>query len=307
MTEPPVTVTVGGREISLSNLNKVLWPATGFTKGQLIDYYSRVAPVMVPHLSGRALTLKRYPNGVAAASFFEKNCPKHRPPWVPTAEMGEVGYCLAEEAATLVWMANLAAIELHPTLGRVPALDQPTCVVFDLDPGPPADVLTCARVGLILHDLFDQMGLQAYVKTSGSKGLQLYLPIAGGSDFERTKSWCQALAKLLERTHPDLVVSVQDKSKRPGKVLLDWGQNAPSKTTVSVYSVRARDEPTVSTPVTWEEVESALNSGDAGELRFLPDEVLDRIATRGDLMAPVLEGGQELPDLQGPAAPRLDA
>jgi bifunctional non-homologous end joining protein LigD len=289
-------VTVGGRTLSVSNLDKVLWPATGFTKGQMIDY-ARIAPVLVPHLTGRAITLRRWPNGVAAASFFEKNCPRHRPDWLATVTMGDIAYCDLAEPAALVWTANLAAVELHPTLGAAPDLDRPSFVVFDLDPGPPADILTCARLALLLREALTHLGLDVWAKTSGSKGLQLYVPVAGGADYDRTRRFARGLTHLLERSRPELVVSTQDRSARPGKVLIDWSQNHPSKTTAAVYSLRAWETPSVSTPVRFEEIDAALVAGDATRLRFSPDQVLDRVATDGDLMAPVLAGGQELPDL----------
>lgn len=293
----PTTVKVGERDLSVSNLDKVLWPATGFTKGQMIDYYARVAPVMVSHLAGRAITLRRWPNGVGAGSFFEKNCPSHRPPWLPTVELGAIRYCRLDEPAALVWTANLAAIELHPTLAREPDLERPTFVVFDLDPGAPADVITCARLALIIRDALDRMGLSVWAKTSGSKGLQLYVPVGGTADYARTRQFSLALAALLERVHPDLVVTSQERAIRGGKVLIDWSQNAASKTTVAAYSLRALDPPGVSTPLRWEEVASAADSGDAEELRFSPDQVLQRVDGHGDLMAPVLDVTQELPVL----------
>ena len=242
------TVEVGGRQVGLSNLDKVLWPVTGTTKGDMVGYYARIAPVIVPHLAGRAVTLKRYPDGVEKGSFFEKNCPSHKPPWVDTVRMGEVGYCLVEEPATVVWMANLAAIELHPTLGAKPDLGSPTSVVFDLDPGAPADVLSCARVAVLVRELLEPLGLECWVKTSGSKGLQLYAPLNAAASYDATAPFAKAVAQLLERRHPDLILSYQLRTARAGKVLIDWAQNAASKTTVSVYSLRARPEPTVSTP-----------------------------------------------------------
>ncbi len=277
----------------------MLWPETGFTKGQLIDYYARIAPVMVPHLQGRPITLRRWPNGVEAASFFEKNCPSHRPPWVDAVRMGEVNYCLLNESATLVWVANLAAIELHPSLATAADLESPTTVVFDLDPGPPADILTCARVALLVRQVLDRLGLRMWPKTSGSKGLQLYLPLNSGATYAQTKPFAHALARLLEREHPELVVSVMERSKRPEKVLIDWSQNTASKTTVAVYSVRALPQPSVSTPVTWDELDDALAADDASALRFDPDQVLERIERVGDLHRPVIEVAQELPRLDG--------
>jgi bifunctional non-homologous end joining protein LigD len=290
-------VTVGGRTLKLSNLDKVLWPETGFTKGQLIDYYARVADVMVPHVRSRPITLRRWPNGVAAASFYEKNCPSHRPPWVDAVPMGDVNYCLLDEPATLVWTANLAAIELHPSLATAADLESPTSVVFDLDPGPPADILTCARVGLLVRETLGRLGLQLWPKTSGSKGLQLYLPLNSGATYAQTKPFAHAVARLLEREHPEQVVSVMERSRRKEKVFIDWSQNTASKTTVAVYSVRALPQPSVSTPVTWDELDDALAAGDAGALRFAPDQVLDRVRRLGDLHASVLELEQELPRL----------
>ncbi|MGH9077609.1 MAG: non-homologous end-joining DNA ligase [Acidimicrobiales bacterium] len=298
MAAAGVAVEVGGRQLSLSNLDKVLWPGEpGFTKGQMIDYYAQVAPVLLPHFAGRPVTLRRFPNGVTAPSFFEKNCPGHKPDWVATVSMGDVDYCGLDGTATLVWMANLAAIELHPTLAREPDLDRPTAMVFDLDPGPPADVLTCARVALILHQSLDRLGLRAWVKTSGSKGLQVYLPLNTDVTYAESKPWSQAMAQVLERAHGDLVVSTQDKAARRARVLIDWSQNTASKTTVGAYSLRARERPTVSTPVTWDEVDDALGHGQAGRLVFEAPDVLARVARHGDLMAPVLDVRQQLPDL----------
>jgi bifunctional non-homologous end joining protein LigD len=290
-------VDVDGRSLSLSNLDKVLWPATGFTKGQMIDYYARVAPVLVPHLAGRPLTVRRFPDGVEATSFFEKNCPRYRPEWMSTIEMGDVRYCEVDQPAALIWLANLAAIELHPTLACAPHLDQPTSVVFDLDPGAPADVLTCGRVALMIRELLDQLSLRCWVKTSGSKGLQLYVPLNSGVTYERARPFSQAVARVLERREPSLVVTTQDRKARHGKVLIDWSQNTASKTTVGVYSLRARDTPSVSTPVTWDELERALADGDPGRLRFEAPQALERLARDGDLLAPLLSLRQEIPRL----------
>ncbi len=293
----PVEVEIDGRPLRLTNLDKVLWPATGFTKGQMIDYYARIAPVMVPHLTGRAITLRRYPSGVDAASFFEKNCPSHRPDWLATASMGGVGYCRLDEPAALVWTANLAAIELHPTLAAAPDLERPTAVVFDLDPGAPADVVTCGRVAMLIREVLDRLDLQSWVKTSGSKGLQLYVPLNGDAGYDRTRDFSLALARIMEKGHPDLVVTTQEKAVRSGKVLIDWSQNVQSKTTVAVYSLRARDTPSASTPVTWDEVAEASEAGNAERLSFDAAAVLDRVDQHGDLMAPVLSLHQDLPDL----------
>jgi bifunctional non-homologous end joining protein LigD len=288
-------VQVGDRTLSLSNADKVLFPETGFTKGQLVDYYTRAADVMVPHLRARPITLRRWPDGVEGESFFQKHCPRHRPDWMGSVEMGGVNYCLVEEPAALVWAANLASIEIHPGLATAPALDVPTAVVFDLDPGPPADVLTCARVAFLLRERFDRLGLQVWPKTSGSKGLQLYVPLNSQATYDQTKDFALALAQLLENEHPDLVVSAMDPAKRGGKVMIDWSQNAPSKTTVSVYSVRARPQPSVSTPVTWAELEAAEKADDAASLHFSPEQVLKRLGEMGDLHQPVLDTKQQLP------------
>jgi bifunctional non-homologous end joining protein LigD len=261
----------------------------------MLNYYGRIAPVLVPHLAGRAVTLKRYPDGVEKGSFFEKNCPSYKPPWMETVKMGDVNYCLVEEPAAVVWLANLAAIELHPTLAAKPDLGQPTAVVFDLDPGPPADVLTCARVAFLVRDVLAPLGLECWAKTSGSKGLQLYAPLNSGATYEKTAPFAKVVAQLLERRHPDLVLSYQLRTARANKVLIDWSQNAASKTTVSVYSLRARPQPTVSTPVSWDELDDALSAGEPGRLSFEWPEVLERVERHGDLMAALLDRQQELP------------
>jgi len=296
-------VEVGGRRLRLSNLDKPLYP-DGFTKAQVIDYYARVAPVILRHLSGRPLTLKRYPNGTTAGHFYEKNCPRHRPEFVRTTlvprrrgSSESIEYCLAEEVATLVWLANLAAIELHPLLARVPELEAPTVMVFDLDPGPPAAMAECAEVAALVRAILDEHGLQAFAKTSGSKGLQLYVPLNGGADYGRTRAFANRAAVGLAASHPTLVVEKMDKSIRPGRVLIDWSQNHPTKTTVGVYSLRAMESPRVSTPVTWQEVESVVGTGPAAAttLSFGPGDVLRRLDESGDLFEPVAELHQELP------------
>jgi bifunctional non-homologous end joining protein LigD len=280
----------------------VLWPESGFTKGQVIDYYARVADALLPHLRRRPLTLKRYPNGTEGGFFYEKRCPGHRPDWVATAPIwsgrneGEIDYCLCNDRATLIWLAQLAALELHPSLSLAVEIEQPTVLAFDLDPGAPADILDCCRVGLRLRDLFDGIGLESFPKTSGSKGLQVYVPLNGDATYERTKPFAHAVAQALERNDPGLVVSRMAKNLRKGKVLVDWSQNDEHKTTVSVYSLRARERPTVSTPVSWEEVERALEQEDRDSLSFEASEVIERVNDRGDLFAPVLELTQELPE-----------
>ena len=301
-----VAVEVGGRQLTLSNLEKVLYPEAGFTKGQVIDYYTRIAPVLVPHLAGRPLTLKRYPNGVAGPFFYEKNCPKHRPPWVATTPVfggrkGEtMDYCVADDLPTLVWMANLAALELHPSLSRGSEIGRPTMLVFDLDPGPPAALLECTRVALLLKEVLDGMGLESFVKTSGSKGLQLYAPLNTAVTYDETKAFAHALAKVLEARHPQQVLSLMKKELRTGKVFIDWSQNDEHKTTVSIYSLRARPRPTVSTPVTWDEIAEAGDSGDADHLVFEAPDVLARVEEHGDLFAPVLGLEQRLPEPPSP-------
>jgi bifunctional non-homologous end joining protein LigD len=296
---------VGERELAVSNLDKVLYPATGFTKGDLIDAYADLAEVLLPHLRGRPVTLKRYPDGVEGKFFYEKRSPKHRPDWVATARLpsdsakGEIDYTLIEDLPTLVWAANLADIELHVALARADDQDHPESLVFDLDPGAPADVLTCADVALRIRALFTQLGLDCYPKTSGSKGIHLHVPLNGTATFAESRPFAKALAETFEARFPDEVISRQTRSKREGKVLIDWSQNVPSKTTASVYSVRARERPTASTPVEWEELEAAVEAKDAGALDFTVDELRARVAAKGDLYAPLLTQRQELPDLSG--------
>jgi bifunctional non-homologous end joining protein LigD len=299
----PSVVEIDGKHLSLTNLDKVLYPAAGFTKGQVIDYYARVAPVLVPHLAGRPLTLKRYPEGVDKEYFFEKNATKHRPDWVKTAPVWsegnqrDVNYILANDLATLVWIANLAGIELHPSLSLAKDIASPRSMVFDLDPGPPANIVQCCQVGVWLREIFDHFGLQSFPKTSGSKGLQIYVPLNTPTDYDSTKSFALALARLLENEHRELVVSDMKKQLRVGKVFVDWSQNDEHKTTVSVYSLRAREHPTVSTPVKWEEVQQALKKKEAALLVFEAHQVLERVQKMGDLFEPVLALKQKLPKL----------
>src|ERR1700737_549817 len=296
---------IEGRQLKLSNLDKVLYPATGFTKGQVIDYYARIAPVLVPHLAGRPLTLKRYPNGVDSEYFFEKNATAHRPDWIKTAPIWSehnrraIHYILADDLPTVVWMAHLAAIELHPSLSLAKAIDCPTMLVFDLDPGPPANIVQCAQVGMWLREIFEHFRLQSFPKTSGSKGLQVYVPLNIPSSYEATKPFAHALARLLEDQHRELVVSDMKKELRKGKVLVDWSQNDEHKTTIAVYSLRGREHPTVSTPVKWDEVEQLLRKKDPGLLVFEAGQVLKRMEKSGDLFEPVLKLKQKLPTLAG--------
>jgi bifunctional non-homologous end joining protein LigD len=299
-------VEVDGKELKLTNLDKVLYPEVGFTKGEMVDYYARVAEVMVPHLKGRAVTLRRFPEGVddLDSAFFEKRCPKHRPKWVKTARMqagpnaGYIDFCVCDGRPTLIWMAQLAAIELHPSLSLGKKHEQPTVLAFDLDPGPPADVVDCCRVALQLRGLLDHLELESFVKTSGSKGMQLYVPLNTKVTYEETRPFAQALAKVVAKQNPDEVLAkMGKKTDRSGKVLIDWYQNNERKTTIAVYSLRAREHPTVSTPITWEEVEATAKSGAGSKLVFEADDVLKRIEKHGDLFAPVLELKQKLPEL----------
>jgi bifunctional non-homologous end joining protein LigD len=288
---------VGDVTVSLSNLGKLMYPQAGFTKGHVIDYYTRIAPVLLAHLRSRPLTLKRYPNGVEGTFFYEKRCPAHRPEWVRTAPVwsgvneGDIDFCLCEDLPTVVWLANLADLELHTPMARVPDMDNPTIVAFDLDPGPPATIVECARVAMELKRSFDYFGLAAFPKTSGSKGMQVYVPLnVPGVDYEATRAFSRGLAAVLARRMPDLVVADMAKARRVGKVYVDWSQNDRHKTTVNVYSLRAMGQPTVSTPLTWDEV------ADMSEpLAFTAPEVLERVERLGDLFAPVQTLEQEIP------------
>ena len=299
------SVEIDGKHLKLTNLEKVLYPATGFTKGQVIDYYARIAPVLIPQLAGRPVTLKRYPEGVNKEFFFEKNTTKYRPDWVKTAPVWSesnrrsVNYVLVTDLPTLIWVANLAAIELHPSLSLATNIESPTVIAFDLDPGPPANIVQCCQVGLWLREIFEHFELQSFPKTSGSKGLQVYVPLNTPTSYGVTKPFAHALARLLENEHKDLVVSDMKKHLRVGKVLVDWSQNDEHKTTIAVYSLRAREHPTVSTPVTWEEVERTLKKKDASLLVFEAPQVLQRVEKMGDLFEPVLTLQQKLPKLPG--------
>jgi bifunctional non-homologous end joining protein LigD len=292
---------VAGQKLSVSNLDKVLYPKAGFTKGQVIDYYIRIADALLPHLKDRPLTMKRYPNGVEKEFFYEKNCPSHRPKWVKTAKVWSEGnnrtmdYCLAQDLPTLVWAANLADLELHTSLSRKNAVERPTMMVFDLDPGAPADIVQCCQVGIWLREILHEMKLESWAKTSGSKGLQLYVPLNTAATYDETKALSHALAEYLEREHPALVVSKMSKALRKGKIFVDWSQNDEHKTTICVYSLRAKEEPTVSTPVTWEEVETTLKKKDAKRLVFRCEKTLQRVEKMGDLFEEVETKKQKLP------------
>jgi bifunctional non-homologous end joining protein LigD len=294
-------LTVAGRTLAVSNLDKVLYPKAGFTKAQVIDYYVRIAPVLLPHLKNRPITLKRYPDGVDGFFFYEKQCPSHHPDWVETtpvnSEKKQIDYCMINGLPALVWAANLADLELHTFLHRAPAISRPTALAFDLDPGPPADIVLCCRVALWLKAELDELGLESFAKTSGSKGLQLFVPLNTATSYEKTKPFAHALAEKLERDHPKEIVSKMQKVLRSDKVLIDWSQNDEHKTTVNVYSLRAREQPTVSTPVTWREVEQCLKKKDAGLLKFISDQVLARVEKQGDLFEPLLTKKQKLPEM----------
>ena len=297
-------VDIEGRSLKLSNLDKVLYPETGFTKGQVIDYYVRIAPVLLPHLRNRPITLKRYPEGVKGMFFYEKSCPKYRPDWLQTTAVWSEGrgedidFCMFQDVASLVWAANLADIELHTSLSVAKDVMQPTILAFDLDPGPPADIVQCCRVGLWLRELFGSFGLECFPKTSGSKGLQVYVPLNTPVTYDVTKPFAHAVARMLEDAHPDLIVSDMKKALRTNKVFVDWSQNDDHKTTVTVYSLRAKSKPSVSTPLQWDEVEKCLKKKDPTSLVFLTDDVLARVEKKGDLFEPVLKLKQRLPKPQ---------
>ena len=298
---PKAELIVEDRKIQISNLSKVLYPKAAFTKGEVIDYYIRVSPVLLPHLKDRPLTMKRYPDGVEGQFFYEKNCPKHRPEWVQTARVWSesnhrmMNYCLVQDLPTLVWAANLADLELHTSLSHKDKIERPTIMVFDLDPGPPADIVLCCQVGLWLRNLLSEMKLKSFAKTSGSKGLQIYVPLNTSVNYDQTKDLSRAIAQHLEREHNDLVTSNMSKAARKGKVFVDWSQNDEHKTTICVYSLRAREEPTVSAPVKWDEVKNCLKKKKADLLKFRSDQVLARVEKLGDLFEPVERLKQKLP------------
>jgi bifunctional non-homologous end joining protein LigD len=286
---------VEDRVLTVTNLDKVLYPEAGFTKGQVIDYYLRIAPVMLPHIAGRPLTLKRYPNGVHGEYFYEKHAPAHRPDWVPTAAVDSpssgkasktVRYVVAGDLPTLIWLANLACLEMHTPMWRVPHVGEPDRLIFDLDPGPPATIVECSQVALLLRPVLQEIGLEPVAKTSGGKGMQLTAALSGRTS-EQASDLARGLAERLEKEHPGLVLSRMTKVLRPGKVLIDWSQNNAKKNTVAPYSLRAMDQPTVSTPVTWDEVAACRRPGD---LFFTSDDALDRVAELGDLHEPLLTG-----------------
>ena len=298
-----VEVRVGPRTVRLTNLDKVMYPRDGVTKRDVIEYYVAIAPAILAHLEGRPLTRVRFPDGVEGKSFFEKQCPSHRPEWVATVAVPlskkTVDFCVCNDLPTLVWLANLAALELHTSMHRGEALDTPTMIVFDLDPGPPATVVECCRVALWLQGMFDGLGLQSFAKTSGSKGLQVYVPLnVPDITYEQTKGFARAVAELLESSEPSVVVARMNKDVRKGKVFIDYSQNDEHKTTVCVYSLRAREQPTISTPVTWDEIRACLDGADPRALVFDATQVVARFAEHGDLYAPVLSLVQRMPALR---------
>lgn len=299
----PSYLEVNGKRVKVSNLRKVFYPATGFTKGDVIDYYMRISPVLLPHLKNRPISLKRYPDGVEGFFFYEKQCPSHRPEWIDTARVpsqrrqGFVDYCVMNDESALIWAANLADLELHTFLHRAPELEHPDFLAIDLDPGAPADLVNCCEVALRLKTFFDRFDLQSFSKTSGSKGLQVYVPLNTKATYETTKAFARTLAEHLESEEPESVTSKMQKDLRRGKVFVDWSQNDEHKTTVSVYSLRAKEHPTVSTPVSWKEVADTAKKGDSGLLTFEAGEVLQRVKRKGDLFAPVLTLKQRLPTI----------
>jgi bifunctional non-homologous end joining protein LigD len=296
---------INGHKVEVSNLDKVFYPRTGFTKGNVIDYYIRVSPALLPHLKNRPITLKRYPEGAQGFFFYEKQCPPHHPDWVKTTDVARadgstIHYCMMNDLRALVWAANLADLELHTFLHKAPAITRPTVLAFDLDPGPPADILRCCQVGLKLKALFGSLNLECFAKTSGSKGLQVYVPLNTSVTYDQTKEFARSVAQTLERQCPDVVVGKMRKDSRAGKVFIDWSQNDAHKTTVCVYSLRAKNEPTVSTPVSWEEIAVAMKKKSAKLLTFQAPDALKRLEKWGDLFAPVLTLKQRLPPFREP-------
>ncbi len=296
-------VEMEGRRVSLSNLDKDLYPSYGFTKAQILDYYRGIATFLLPHLKDRALTLKRFPEGVDKEYFFEKRCPAHRPSWVKTAEIPQnhkepITFCVVNDLESLIWVGNLASLELHIPLARAGSPQTPDSMVFDLDPGDGADVLDCARVALILRELLDGLGLVSFIKTSGRKGLHLYVPLnRKGTTFDETKAFSKAVAGIMQKHYPDLVTSKMGKEHRSGRIFINWSQNDQSLTTVSVYSLRAAEKPFVSFPLEWVEVEEGARQGDREKFQVLHSEALKRVEASGDLFREVLVMEQKLPHL----------
>ncbi len=297
MAPTEVVVEVGERQLKLTNLEKILYPATGFTKASVIDYYVRIAPTMLTHIAGRGITMRRYPDGVDAESFFNKRCPDWKPDWMravrgPGESDGAIDYCQLDELAAVAWAANLAALEIHAPMARSVDIESPTLLVYDLDPGEETGMTECCQVAELLFDVLDAVGLQAWPKTSGSKGLQLYVPLNTPHTHQHASAFARATGQLLEREHTSRITTTMGKTNRVGKVFIDWSQNSRHKTTIAPYSLRARDEPTASTPVTWDEV---ANGAGGEPLRFEAGDVLARVDEFGDLFAPTADLEQELP------------
>src|SRR5919108_4139116 len=296
------SVNVGGKELALSNLDKIMYPETGFTKGQVIDYYSGIARYILPHLKNRPITMKRFPDGIGGQHFYEKNAPSHKPKWIETfrvprsSEESAINYILINDLPSLVWSANMANLEVHPFLAQAPRIEQPTMVVFDLDPGAGADILNSCEVAFLVKDLLDRLGLKSFVKVSGSKGIHLHVPLNTSVTYESTQPFAKSIAQFLESEHPDQIVSEMPKTKRKGKVFVDWSQNSEHKSTVAVYSLRAKGErPFVALPVSWDELKSALDQGDGSKLFVEPEECLRRLRKSADLFAAVLKMKKKLP------------
>jgi len=296
-------VGIAGRRLSLSNLEKDLYPSYGFTKAHILEYYSRIAKFILPHLKDRALTLKRYPDGVDKDFFFEKRCPAHRPDWVNTAEVRlddseRMTVCLVNDMETLIWVENLASLELHVPLARAVSPENPDSMVFDLDPGDGANILDCARVALILRQLLSELRLASFVKTSGRKGLHVYVPLnRKETTFEGTKTFSKAVAEIMQQNYPDMVTAKMGKEYRKKKVFINWSQNDPKKTMICIYSLRAREKPLVSFPFEWKELENFAGSGNPEKLQVLPSEAVSRAEKNGDLFSGVLTKKQRLPYL----------
>lgn len=312
MSTKRVTVAVDGRELQVANLDKVLYPAANFTKRDVIDYLVRIAPAMLPHLRDRPLSLKRYPDGVDGIFFYEKRCPTHRPDWVCTRRVvlgtaGPIDFCIAHDVATLAWLGNIAALELHTHLYRVSDDQRPTMLVFDLDPGAPAGLRACLDIALLMRERLAHAGLDCWAKTSGGKGLHLCVPLNTATTFAATKAFAHAFAESLSRELPDRVTSVMSKAARPGKIFIDWSQNDRAKTTAAAYTLRAHAQPTVSTPVAWDEIVAARIRWREGRLSFLASDVIRRVERDGDLFAEVLTRRQKLPSPDAVTEPMVSA
>jgi bifunctional non-homologous end joining protein LigD len=298
---PETAVRIEGKELKLSNLDKVLYPEARFTKAQVIDYYAKISPVLLTHLKDRPITLKRYPHGVTGEFFYEKQCPSYRPPWVPVSKRNhreghaDVRYCVVNDLPSLVWIANLASLELHVLLSFRQDPSTPTMVMFDFDPGPSMTVVDAAALAIEMRRVLDGMGLESFPKTSGGKGVHVAVPLNVKTDFDATKAFARGMAERLEGAFPGKVTSNMRKSLRPGKIFVDWSQNSEHKTTVCAYSLRARETPSVSTPVDWKELVAAVKKKDASLLAFTPEKTLARVKKMGDLYAPVARLKQKLP------------